>query len=1644
MKKKNLFIVAACSVLLIAAVVVTVILLGDKECKHAWGEWTVVTEATCKADGSKKHVCSKCNEEEAGVIAKVDHKYGAYTKEQTSCLESVKKSAICEYGCGTKDTIVTDVAPGHKYVVVGHTALGCDSNESTTYKCSACNDTYEEIQAIATGHNVLTWNFVSEELKQGATCEYVQTYAGRCGNCNNEVESEEIIHKHEYTVSVTKEATCQELGIKTYTCVHCGDEEEENYENLNAHQFDGGQLVGNIMTYSCVHNNCSHTKTTIYAKNEVETSVSVEDLGSNELELKNASIALDGDTLGNLLSSDVKISADKIVDSDRNVILDNLTEEQKAQLGDNAIFNFGMEQGGSAVTEFGGKVTVTIEYQLADGEDPNNIAIWYLMDDGTVEAIPASYANGYVTFETTHFSYYSVTRLTAKERCEIYGHSYAEIKVNATCTTDGYTMKICRVCANTLKADIIEAQGHNFTSKTDNPTCTANGKTVHTCETCSYSYTQILKAHGHAWEEIENVAATTEAPGHITFKCSTCNETTEKVLPKLEEKPEVVTDGQIIEKVLKDLANHTYTIKLDNLSFELPISQEGTYTGKVKNAEMYVFYDENKVLNGYFVGTMEANDGIQSYSASAEGYIVDNKIYLTAQNKQNGTINDLIYSVVDLNNMPELDPDSMSMGILVAQSEMLLAYQDMLMNWYNSSFFKVVEKFETTNAEAIKNIKETITTGLFDLTRVTNNYELSLKINQLDEVLTYITTTSVYTLIESIFGVETLEDLDKVLDFTVEKLITQLEKLGLVLDEIIPSIDELIKELLAEQGIESLDQLLAMYFKMEEFNLKEFLADEEIKKISVADLISERTDMTKEDIKALVESTLESFKEVMIIDLLQVYGPGSAQPEQPGIDKPYEVVDEDEEELENEWDYIINLVKLLDEKVSVVITANEEYIVTGAKVKAHLEDSEEFEDYMDLINNMELDSVPSIDLEFSISADLGNLYENKNLENKINEFLSYIYTEEKFDDMINAEYLENDYCDVEIVNENGITKAIVKFVEDYRHMGYMMSYIDDKPIALFSKTEVEEYSIEQIKNSFNVNIQQCCGDWYRYDINFASLEYEELVYAYLIYDDTFGTYTYNENEIITERKEKNEGTTANIDLSYNVKTGKFVNEYVSHKRVEDESLFIEAIGCSGVGRRGFLCAACGTVELEYFTNGHNLYFVEDSIVFVNGTDCEDGVSGTIKCFDCEYEHKFDSVGHYTIGRKYAISELGGTCPGYLVHEMCACGEQSYLNWDNVTCDIDHYGNYDEKYDGCAVTNPQCHFNYYIKETRKQNPEHSCLYDVCFTYYFGIDNVENYELTAKYSLELYIYSTYDHDFEYSEESNENYRCEKYTCHCGSYEKNEYYYNEFGEIIKKIETDYYNHIMNIEKHIWTSELINTAQYGASVDKNILLTTKYEHYYYDSMGGKTEGNISEYEYSFHGRCTKKEYYYSATGELMGEDIYYSCVDHVWDIIYPDKCTGEVYEVYKCTICDYQEIYGKYVKGHEWEYDFESGMYKCADCGLKNINGWDGMIIFQDSTSEYNPNNIVIDYWCEDNLEFIVNVSIVLHNPEDGENDQLVIENVNVVVDEDERVINFNKQDVINSAEEMGYNSSEYDIRITFVPLYIDSDLDYSITLE
>lgn len=62
-------------------------------------------------------------------------------------------------------------------------------------------------------------------------------------------------------------------------------------------------------------------------------------------------------------------------------------------------------------------VTVTVPYTLAEGENPDNVTVWYINSQGRVDYVEGSYSEetGCVTFTTTHFSAYLALQAVTKK-----------------------------------------------------------------------------------------------------------------------------------------------------------------------------------------------------------------------------------------------------------------------------------------------------------------------------------------------------------------------------------------------------------------------------------------------------------------------------------------------------------------------------------------------------------------------------------------------------------------------------------------------------------------------------------------------------------------------------------------------------------------------------------------------------------------------------------------------------------------------------------------------------------------------------------------------------------------------------------------------------------------------------------------------------------------------------------------------------------------------------------------------------------------------------------------------------------------------------------------------------------------------------
>ena len=464
---------------------------------------TKITPPTCKDKGYTTFTCACGDSYKGNETNVVDHTWN----KDRSCTEGHECTV-----CGA-----TEAALGHNHVKSKTVNPTCTVDGYTVYACTRCTDSYNADVVTALGHNIEGVEAVEVSL---GNCNYKQTF--KCKICGETVDGQNFV-RHSYTASITTEPTCSTDGLKTLTCA-CGDTKTESVpQDALGHNWVLGTPANGKRTDKC--SLCQEEKTVIDASNQTETKVEADDL-KNEVALKDANLDLSGIAgEGGVLAGkeDLSVSAGTLTDDEKNGL--ELSDELKAQVGNNPIYNFTITSGNETVSDFGkdNYVTVTLPYTLSEGEDVDSIAIWFINDKGDVESIKATYANGFVTFQTNHFSYYTVTKLTPAQRCELYGHNEVTKTVEATCTEDGYTLTRCIRCGWNEKTDIVTAPGHSLTTETVNATCTANGKVTVDCSNCDYHVVQVITAGGHQYAEESRVDATCKEVGYIVYKCSGCD-----------------------------------------------------------------------------------------------------------------------------------------------------------------------------------------------------------------------------------------------------------------------------------------------------------------------------------------------------------------------------------------------------------------------------------------------------------------------------------------------------------------------------------------------------------------------------------------------------------------------------------------------------------------------------------------------------------------------------------------------------------------------------------------------------------------------------------------------------------------------------------------------------------------------------------------------------------------------------------------------------------------------------------------------------------------------------------------------------------------------------------------------------------------
>lgn len=128
-----------------------------------------------------------------------------------------------------------------------------------------------------------------------------------------------------------------------------------------------------------------------------------------EIKLPEVTVSFDKTAMGSIgqqaADKDVTIVATEVK-------TEELNEKQQTALEEKAVYtvlNLEAKAGDEKITEFGGgKVTISVAFELPEGTIGTDFVVGYVADDGTITLMPTKYADGVLSFETTHFSNYVV------------------------------------------------------------------------------------------------------------------------------------------------------------------------------------------------------------------------------------------------------------------------------------------------------------------------------------------------------------------------------------------------------------------------------------------------------------------------------------------------------------------------------------------------------------------------------------------------------------------------------------------------------------------------------------------------------------------------------------------------------------------------------------------------------------------------------------------------------------------------------------------------------------------------------------------------------------------------------------------------------------------------------------------------------------------------------------------------------------------------------------------------------------------------------------------------------------------------------------------------------------------------------------
>ncbi len=470
---------------------------------HKAGD-VVITKATCLAEGSAVVNCTVCNAELYNkTLAKLPHTFNDTKKEVVPA--TCQKTGSITYTCTTDGCTATLVTPldmiPHDYKVSKSVAPTCTDSGYDVYECAfdGCDASYNVVTRSANGHS-----FVEDTARTvQPTCSTVGHKYFKCSVCDAEGYDYEVpaTGKHTYNETVKVAPTCESAGYTYNKCTDCDAVDKDSVKAIDPLGHDYSVDEGNGVV------KCSRC----------DSKITVEKVITDE----DGTHAFEG-----------KITKQSTCKEQGTIEYTCRTHKNCAKNHTEALPLAEHSATADSIVKI--EPVCKEDGTLTDGSIVVKCSVCGRQIGDTV-VLPA--AHKYTVVKVERATCGSKGKVT--ERCSVCGHekvtelemnasahefnSLPSIKVDPTCTTDGYEVYNCKHCDAQKFVKTGEKLNHQHTeSVTKNATCTSEGYTRITCKDCGkiISETAIEKT-AHV-EMVVKVDATCTGQGSVTTKCSVC------------------------------------------------------------------------------------------------------------------------------------------------------------------------------------------------------------------------------------------------------------------------------------------------------------------------------------------------------------------------------------------------------------------------------------------------------------------------------------------------------------------------------------------------------------------------------------------------------------------------------------------------------------------------------------------------------------------------------------------------------------------------------------------------------------------------------------------------------------------------------------------------------------------------------------------------------------------------------------------------------------------------------------------------------------------------------------------------------------------------------------------------------------------